>query len=146
MQQLHREIREAHQLIQTLFSTRDIHHRHLISIKHCLGLRLVPRLPRNIQNPDSQVHQPLLGPSLSLPVTGNIHIPLSDCIQSPVSPSLAARILLLASSSSSDTLLSENNSSSSSQSERILPVFSPTLLPVCIDLTEGDEANPITIE
>ena len=51
VRQLHREIREAHQLIQTLFSTRDIHHRRLISLEHRLGLRLVPRLPRNRISP-----------------------------------------------------------------------------------------------
>ena len=146
VRQLHREIREARQLIQTLFSTRDIHHHCLISLEHHLGLHLVPRLPRNIQNPDSQVHQPLQGSSVSSPVTGNIHIPLSDRIQSPVSPTLAARILLPASSSSSDTLFSESNASSSSLSERILPVFVPAPLPVRVDLTEGDETNPITIE
>ena len=141
VRQLRREIREAHQLIQTLFSTRDIHHHRLLSLEHRLGLCPVPRLPRNVQDPDSQVHQPISGPSLSSPVTGNVHIPLSVRIQSPVSPTLAACILLPA-SSSSDTLFSDNNASSSSVSEHILPVFTPAP----VDLTEGNEENPIILE
>ena len=143
VRQLRREIREAHNLIQTLFSTRDIHHRQLTSIEHRLGLRLIPRLPRNVQNPDSLIHD-----SVPVQSTSSIHdvpVSLSDRIRSPVSPSVAASILLPA-SSSSDTLYSQHDSSSSSSSERILPIFAPAPLLVRIDLTEGDEANPITVE
>ena len=39
-----------------------------------------------------------------------------------------------------------NDTVSSSSSECILPIFMPTLLLVRIDLTEGDEINPIMIE
>ena len=125
--------------------------RHLISIKHCPGLRLIHSLPCNVQDPDSLVHQSREGPSDSSPIastlrtTNSVSIQLSERIRSPVSPSIAASILLPA-SSSSDTLFSQNDSASSSQSEHILPIFAPAPLLVCIDLTEGDEANPITIE
>ena len=154
VRQLRQEIREAHNLIRTLSHARDLHHRRLISIEHRLGLRLVPRLPRNIQNPDSLVHQPDQGPSASssfvpppLP-TSNVSIRSASRIRSPVSPSVAARILLPASatSSSSDTLYSDHNPSSSSTSEHILPVFASVSLLDRIDLTEGDESNPITLE
>ena len=143
VRQLRREIREAHNLIQTLFHTRDLHHRRLISIEQRLGLRLIPRLPCNVSHPNSLIHE-----QAPIPSTSSVHdIPvlLSDRIRSPVSPSVAASILLPA-SSSSDTLYSQNDSTSSSSSERILPIFAPTPLLVRINLTEGDEANPITIE
>ena len=153
VRQLRQEIREAHNLIQTLSHARDLHHRRLISIEHRLGLRLVPRLPRNIQNPDSLVHQPDQGPSASssfvpapLP-TSNVSIRSASRIRSPVSPSIASRILLPASSSSSsNTLYSDHDPSSSSTSERILPVFASVSLLDRIDLTEGNESNPITLE
>ena len=78
VRQLRREIREAHNLIQTLFSTRDIHHRRLTSIEHRLGLRLIPRLPRNVQDPDSLIHD-----SVPVQSTSSIHdvpVSLSDRI------------------------------------------------------------------
>ena len=143
VRQLGREIREAHNLIQTLFHTRDLHHRRLISIEQRLGLRLIPRLPRIVSNPNLLIHEQVPIPSTSS--IHNIPVSLSDRIRSPVSPSVAASILLPA-SSSSDTLYSQHDSSSSSSSERILPIFTPAPLLVRIDLTEGDEANPITVE
>ena len=96
VRQLRREIREAHNLIQTLFSTRDIHHRRLTSIEHRLGLRLIPRLPRNVQNPDSLIHDSV--PVQSTSYIHDVPVSLSDRIRSPVSPSVAASILLPASS------------------------------------------------
>ena len=122
----------------TLFLIRDLHHHQLISIEQHLGICLVPRLLCNIQNPNSLVHKPTPIPSTSS--INDSSFLLTDCIRSPVPPSLTAQILLPA-SSSSDTLYSANYTSPS-LSEHILPVFIPTP----IDLTERDETNPITLE